>query len=50
MKLGVTYRVAGSTMLKAGASVIFEEIPENTCYDWDLGDPQATGIGAVKGP
>src|SRR6478736_9371817 len=28
--------------LKAGAPVIFDEIPDNTCYDWDLGDLHAT--------
>jgi carbon-monoxide dehydrogenase large subunit len=28
--------------LKAGAPAIFDEIPGNTCYDWDLGDLSAT--------
>ena len=28
--------------LKPGAPVIFDEIPDNICYDWDLGDREAT--------
>jgi aerobic carbon-monoxide dehydrogenase large subunit len=28
--------------LKVGSPVIFDEIPDNTCYDWDLGDLRAT--------
>jgi aerobic carbon-monoxide dehydrogenase large subunit len=28
--------------LKVGAPTIFDEIPDNVCYDWDLGDREAT--------
>jgi aerobic carbon-monoxide dehydrogenase large subunit len=28
--------------LKVGAPVIFDEIPDNICYEWDLGDREAT--------
>ena len=29
--------------LKVGAPVIFDEIPNNICYDWDLGDLRNRG-------
>jgi aerobic carbon-monoxide dehydrogenase large subunit len=28
--------------LKVGAPTVFDEIPDNICYDWDLGDREAT--------
>ena len=34
--------------LKVGAPVIFDEIPNNICYDWDLGDLEATEAALKK--
>jgi aerobic carbon-monoxide dehydrogenase large subunit len=34
--------------LQIGAPAIFEEIPDNICYDWDIGDREATEAAFKK--
>ena len=34
--------------LQSGAAAIFDEIPDNICYDWDIGDREATEAAFKK--